>query len=136
MQAEHLEPWREHAFVDDRGRTIRLYEDNVLVIFDHHRRREERSKGGIIIPDTARAPGSRAVAVWATVVAAGPGWYPGKRCASCGMPGLTESTVYATCELKPGDRVICEEKDIGDRYMLGGEEHRVIRAGQVLAVSG
>lgn len=113
---------------------MKLYQDNVLVLMDHHDKREERTAGGIVIPQAYRGPKSRAEAVYATIIAAGPGWYPGKRCPSCGVPGLTESTVFVGNDLKPGDRVIVEDKDIGDRYEVDGVEHRIIRQHQVLGV--
>lgn len=124
---------RGETYTDDNGREVEVYSDNVLVLMKHHEPGEVRSAGGIYIPQQARSPKHRAEGVEATVIAAGPGWYPGSRCA-CGQANVTECGVFEPSGVTKGDRVVVESKDIGDVVTIGGVEHRMIRASQILAV--
>lgn len=76
---------------------------------------DERTKGGIIIPDTAKEkpPEARVVAIGA-----------GKR--------LEDGTVRPL-EVKVGDRVLVG-KYSGNELKLDGEEHLIVREDEVLGV--
>lgn len=76
---------------------------------------DERTKGGIIIPDTAKEK-----PLEARVVAIG----PGKR--------LEDSTVRPL-DVKVGDRVLVG-KYSGNELKLDGEEHLIVREDEVLGV--
>lgn len=101
----------------------RMYADNILVKLDLHEPVERRTAAGIIIPDAERAE-SAIAAVYATVVAVGPGHRED--------PG----SVDVCGELAPGDRVVVESKNHGDRwYDAEKREHRIIRAKDVMGVA-
>jgi chaperonin GroES len=76
---------------------------------------ETKSKGGIIIPDTAKEKPSEAV-----VVAVGPG-------------ALDEHGKRRPVAVMAGDRVLFG-KYSGSEVTLDGTEHLIIREGDVLAV--
>lgn len=100
---------------------VRMYQDNVLVLMDWIRdmRRERKTEGLLVLPGTEK-PG-KGEEVWASVLAAGPGYHEGKR--------------FIPCEVKPGDRVLVDSADAGDAVLLDGLEHRIVRQHNLLCVS-
>jgi chaperonin GroES len=76
---------------------------------------EEKTKGGIIIPDTAKEK-----PLEGRVVAAGPG-------------KVDEDGKLRPLDVKPGDRVLFS-KYAGTEVTLDGEEHLIVREEDVLAV--
>ena len=76
---------------------------------------QEKTSGGIIIPDTAKEKPQEA-----QVIAVGPG------------PRL-ESGDIRPLDVKPGDRVLIGQY-AGSEVTLDGEEHLILREGDVLGV--
>ena len=91
---------------------IRPLHDRVLV---RRVKEEEKTKGGIIIPDTAKEKPQEA-----KVVAVGSG-------------RLTDDGKQIALEVKKGDRVLFG-KYSGSEVTIEGEEHLIIREEDVLAV--
>lgn len=75
---------------------------------------EEKTKGGIIIPDTAKEKPQEG-----KVIAVG--------------PGRTEDGKVIPLDVKPGDRILFG-KYAGTEIKLDGEEHLILREDDVLAV--
>ena len=76
---------------------------------------EEKTKGGIIIPDAAKEKPQEAL-----VIAVGPG-------------KVTDSGQRVTPEVKAGDRVMFG-KYSGTEIKIDGEEHLILREDDVLAI--
>ena len=76
---------------------------------------EEKTKGGIILPDTAKEEKSEG-----KVIAVGPG-------------KVLESGKLQPLEVKKGDRVIFG-KYSGDEIAIDGKKHKIIKETEVLAV--
>jgi chaperonin GroES len=76
---------------------------------------ETKTKGGIIIPDTAKEKPQEGL-----VVAVGPG-------------KVTESGKRVTPEVKPGDRILFG-KYSGTEIKVEGTEHLILREDDILAV--
>jgi chaperonin GroES len=76
---------------------------------------EDKSKGGIIIPDTAKEKPSQG-----EVIAVGPG-------------GRDESGKLIKLDLKAGDRILFG-KYSGQQIKLDGEDYLIMREDEVLAV--
>ena len=91
---------------------IRPLQDRILV---KRVTEEEKSKGGIIIPDTAKEKPQEA-----KVVAVGSG-------------RVTDDGKVVALEVKKGDRVLVG-KYSGTEVKLDGEEHLIIREEDVLAI--
>ena len=77
---------------------------------------DEKSKGGIIIPDTAKEKPSEG-----RVIAVGPG-------------GRDEAGKVITPDVKPGDRVLFG-KWSGTEVMLDGEELLIMKESDIMGVS-
>ncbi len=76
---------------------------------------EEKTKGGIIVPDTAKEK-----PVWGEVIAAGPG-------------RTTDDGKHIAMELKPGDKVLYG-KYSGTEITLDGEEYLIMRESDIFAL--
>ena len=76
---------------------------------------EEKTKGGIILPDTAKEEKSEG-----KVVSVGPG-------------KVLESGKIQPLEVKAGDKVIFG-KYAGDEILIDGRKHKIIKENEVLAV--
>jgi chaperonin GroES len=76
---------------------------------------EEKTKGGIILPDTAKEEKSEG-----KVVSVGPG-------------KVLESGKLQPLEVKAGDKVIFG-KYSGDEILIDGRKHKIIKETEVLAV--
>jgi chaperonin GroES len=76
---------------------------------------EEKTKGGIIVPDTAKEK-----PVWGEVVAAGPG-------------RTTEDGKHIPMEVKKGDRVLYG-KYSGTEVTIEGEEYLIMRESDIFAL--
>ena len=76
---------------------------------------EEKTKGGIILPDTAKEEKTEG-----KVIAVGSG-------------KVLESGKVQPVELKKGDRVIFG-KYAGDEILIDGKKHKVLKEGEILAV--
>ena len=76
---------------------------------------EEKTKGGIIVPDTAKEEKTEG-----KVISVGPG-------------KTLESGKIQSPEVKSGDRVIFG-KYAGDEILIDGKKHKVIKENEVLAV--
>ena len=76
---------------------------------------EEKTKGGIILPDTAKEEKTEG-----KVVAVGTG-------------KILESGKVQPVEVKRGDRVIYN-KYAGDEILIDGKKHRVLKESEILAV--
>ena len=76
---------------------------------------EEKTKGGIILPDTAKEEKSEG-----KVVSVGPG-------------KVLESGKIQPLEVKSGDKVIFG-KYSGDEILIDGKKHKIIKETEVLAV--
>lgn len=113
---------------------LKMYQDNVLVLMDYIRdaRKEERTVGGIITPQTAKKP-KRAEAVYATVVLAGPGAHITEYSDHAGSK-RAESSVFHECPVKAGDRVLVDAANAGQPVPIDGLEHRIIRQHNVIGV--
>ncbi len=90
---------------------IRPLHDRILV---KRITEEEKTKGGIIIPDTAKEKPQEG-----KVVAVG--------------PGRTEDGKTIPVSVKPGDRILFG-KYAGTEIKLDGEEHLILREDDVLGV--
>ncbi|GIW43415.1 MAG: 10 kDa chaperonin [Candidatus Binatia bacterium] len=90
---------------------IRPLHDRILV---KRISEEEKTKGGIIIPDTAKEKPQEG-----KVVAVG--------------PGRTEDGKTIPVSVKPGDRILFG-KYAGTEIKLDGEEHLILREDDVLGV--
>ncbi len=77
--------------------------------------KEEKSAGGIIIPDTAKEK-----PIEGEVIAAGPG-------------RLGEDNKLIPLDVKPGDRVLFQ-KYAGTEVTIDGEEHLLMREDDILGV--
>ncbi|HUJ79494.1 MAG TPA: co-chaperone GroES [Nitrospiria bacterium] len=88
---------------------------------------DERTKGGIIIPDTAKGQPQEgvilAIGEGRYTEPDGPGAHKGKR--------STQEKVFVKTTLKPGDRVIYE-KYAGRKIEMDGEELILVREDDVL----
>ncbi|HXG52479.1 MAG TPA: co-chaperone GroES [candidate division Zixibacteria bacterium] len=91
---------------------IRPLHDRVIV---KRIQEEEKTQGGIIIPDTAKEKPQEG-----TVVAVG----PGKR---------EEDGKIIPLDVKPGDRILFG-KYAGTEIKLNGEEHLILREDDILGV--
>lgn len=78
---------------------------------------DDRSKGGIWIPEKAKKPTGTGV-----VVALGPGMLK------------KDGTRWEMPDVKPGDRVVYSDKDPFPRVTLNGIEHLSMRDDSILAV--
>jgi chaperonin GroES len=76
---------------------------------------EEKTKGGIIVPDTAKEK-----PVWGEVIAAGPG-------------RTTEEGKHVPLEVKVGDRVLYG-KYSGTEVTIDGEELLIMRESDIFAI--
>jgi chaperonin GroES len=76
---------------------------------------EEKTKGGIIVPDTAKEK-----PVWGEVIAAGPG-------------RVTEDGKHIPMEVKVGDRVLYG-KYSGTEVTIDGEELLIMRESDIFAL--
>ena len=76
---------------------------------------EEKTKGGIILPDTAKEEKTEGKVV----------------CAGTGK--LLESGKIQPLEIKAGDRVIFG-KYAGDEILIDGKKHKILKESEVLAV--
>ncbi|HWP81750.1 MAG TPA: co-chaperone GroES [Bacteroidota bacterium] len=76
---------------------------------------EEKTKGGIIVPDTAKEK-----PVWGEVIAAGPG-------------RVTEEGKHIPMEVKKGDRVLYG-KYSGTEVTFEGEEYLIMRESDIFAI--
>lgn len=86
---------------------------------------EERSPGGIIIPDVAKGKPQ-----WGVVISAGPGAYEKER----GKKEEEEKKLVST-EVKPGDRVLYE-KYMAKEFELDGRKITMVREAYVLGLFG
>jgi len=93
---------------------VRPLSDRILV---KRLESESKTKGGIIIPDTAKEKPVEAV-----VVATGPG-------------KVRDDGSRREISLKQGDRVLFGKYD-GTEVKIDGEEHLILRESDVLAVLG
>jgi|ERR1041385_988184 chaperonin GroES len=91
---------------------IRPLDDRVLVRPDEA---EERTKGGIVLPDTAKEKPARG-----HVIAVGPG-------------KLLESGQRAAVSVKTGDKVIYG-KYSGSEVKIDDVSHTILREGEILAI--
>jgi chaperonin GroES len=78
---------------------------------------EETTKGGIILPDTAKEK-----PIEGTIVAAGPG-------------KVTDDGKTIKLEVKVGDKVLYG-KYIGTEVTVGGEEYLIMRESDIFAIVG
>lgn len=76
---------------------------------------EEKTKGGIILPDTAKEEKAEG-----KVIAVGPG-------------KVLESGKVQPLEVKKGDRIIFG-KYSGDEIVIDGKKHKIVKENEVLAV--
>lgn len=76
---------------------------------------EEKTKGGIIVPDTAKEK-----PVWGEVIAAGPG-------------RTTDEGKHIAMEVKTGDKVLYG-KYSGTEITLDGEEYLIMRESDIFAL--
>ena len=76
---------------------------------------EEKTKGGIILPDTAKEEKTEGKVI------------------SVGSGKVLESGKLQPLEVKKGDRVIYS-KYAGDEIIIDGKKHKVIKESEVLAV--
>lgn len=76
---------------------------------------EEKTKGGIIVPDTAKEK-----PVWGDVIAAGPG-------------RVSEEGKHVPMEVKKGDRVLYG-KYSGTEVTIDGEEYLIMRESDIFAI--
>ena len=91
---------------------VRPLDDRVLVRPDEA---EERTKGGIVLPDTAKEKPARG-----QVIAVGPG-------------KLLENGQRAAVTVKPGDKVIYG-KYSGSEVRIDDVAHTILREGEILGV--
>ena len=76
---------------------------------------EEKTKGGIILPDTAKEEKSEGKVI------------------SIGTGKLLESGKIQPLEVKKGDRVIFG-KYSGDEILIDGKKHKILKESEVLAI--
>ena len=76
---------------------------------------EEKTKGGIILPDTAKEEKTEGKVV------------------SVGAGKLLESGKVQPLEIKSGDRVIFG-KYAGDEILIDGRKHKILKESEILAV--
>lgn len=76
---------------------------------------DEKSAGGIIIPDTAKEKTYRGEVI------------------SCGKGKLLEDGKTRPMAVKPGDKVLFE-KYAGTEIKIGGNEHLIIREDEILGI--
>jgi len=76
---------------------------------------EEKTKGGIILPDTAKEEKTEG-----KVISVGPG-------------KLLESGKIQPLEVKAGDRILFG-KYAGDEILLDGKKHKILKESEVLAI--
>jgi chaperonin GroES len=76
---------------------------------------EEKTKGGIILPDTAKEEKTEGKVI------------------STGSGKLLESGKVQPLEIKAGDRVIFG-KYAGDEILIDGKKHKVLKESEILAV--
>lgn len=76
---------------------------------------EEKTKGGIILPDTAKEEKTEGKVV------------------SVGAGKLLESGKVQPLEIKSGDRVIFG-KYAGDEILIDGKKHKILKENEILAV--
>jgi chaperonin GroES len=93
---------------------IRPLQDRVLI---RRVQEEEKTKGGIIIPDTAKEK-----PIEGEIVAVGNG-------------KVQENGTVRALDVKPGDRVLFG-KFAGTEIKLDGEEHLILREDDILGVVG
>jgi chaperonin GroES len=98
--------------LEERNMKVRPIHDRLLV---KRIEEDEKSKGGIIIPDTAKEKPMQG-----KVVAAGPG-------------KVNEDGKVTPLDVKKGDKVLFS-KYAGSEIQLDGDEHLIIREDDVLAV--
>jgi chaperonin GroES len=98
--------------LEERNMKIRPLHDRLLV---KRIEEDEKTKGGIIIPDTAKEKPMQG-----RIVAAGPG-------------KLNEDGKVTPLDVKKGDRVLFS-KYAGTEIQLEGDEHLIIREDDVLAI--
>lgn len=79
--------------------------------------REETTKGGIVLPDTAKEKPQEG-----TIVAAGPG-------------RVLEDGTRVPMDVKVGDSVLYA-KYAGTEYRIGDEEHLILKESDILAIVG
>lgn len=91
---------------------IKPLEDRVVV---KPSKEDEKSKGGILLPDTAKEKPQEG-----EVVACGPG-------------KLLENGQRAPMDVKPGDRVIYAKYG-GTEIKIDGEEYLILRASDIYAI--
>lgn len=105
---------------------IRPRNDNVLILLD---KAHADYKGPLHLPETY--DGKRNIdGGWATVIAVGDGLQFKKNCEKCGR-----SLYPFEMGVKPGDRVLVDDAKVaGDKVMIDGVEHRLVRATELLAV--
>jgi len=118
---------------------IRPLQDNVLVCFHiHEDPHEERlSPGGIVLPATTREVYNED-AFLATVVAAGPGYYPDKFLGhelGTAPVGVTRF-IPMDPAIVPGARVILDKIALAANRIYGDDrvEYRMVRAQAIAAV--
>ena len=112
-----------HAPEGDIGALISrvtMRNDNVLVEVE----RAPRRHGSLHLPDSAPRPID---GVWARVLRVGPGHrHP---CSRCGA-----ARAHVDPGVQVGARVLLDSSAAGDRWHIGGREHRVVRAAEILAL--
>lgn len=84
---------------------------------------EEKTAGGIIIPDSAKKKPE-----WGTVIAAGPGAYKSEK-----GKGKEKEKKFVPTEVKAGDRVLYERYG-GREFELNGEKVLMVRESDILGV--
>jgi co-chaperonin GroES (HSP10) len=116
--------------------TLRLRNDNILVRMHSD---ERASKGGIILPATRSKHPNQAVL--ATVVAAGPGYYPEvkalpQRVEKHGLQRVERvgRLEFIPTEVEPGDVVVVDSPHCGDNFGEPEERLRIVRQAEILCV--
>ncbi len=107
------------------GGAVRPRNDNVVIKLEAL---PEFSKSGLVAmprSDFTREIDGRA----AVVVAVGDGQSYKANCDKCGRPRYPFGM-----GVKPGDRVIVDNKNCGERVFMNGEEMRIVREAELLAV--
>lgn len=100
--------------------TLRMHAENVLVLFDIHdpkspaHPKNRVTDGGIFIPEQVKPAEALTEGVWATVIKSGPGHHDARG-------------HWIPNETRPGMRVLVDSPNAGDRYFIGGVEHRIVR---------
>ncbi len=104
---------------------VRCRNDNVLVRYEELP--ETTASGLVALPrsDYAREIDGKA----AVVVGVGDGPSYKSNCEKCGKPRYPFGM-----SVKPGDRVIVDGKNRGERIWVNGIEHRLVREAELLAV--